>query len=132
MYKRQIKNGICSYQIEAAISGLHSQAQSFHSTDWEQISLLYNKLLSYKNSPIVELNKAVADIMLKQYTVVEATLNRITEKLRQYPPLYLAKAELYLNTNRIPLAVSAYQQALVLSDNSIEKVYIRTKLAQLN
>jgi len=133
LLQRSLKmdDGICSYHIEAAISGLHSQASTFEDTDWQQISLLYNKLLSYQDSPIVELNKAVADMMLKQYSQAEKILNRIEQRLQNYLPLYLAKAKLYTQTHRIHLAIHSYQNALSLPHNTIEKVYIKTKLDEL-
>jgi RNA polymerase sigma-70 factor (ECF subfamily) len=48
------------YQLQAAISALHAQANSFDQTDWPQIAALYERLLEFNPSPVVELNRAVA------------------------------------------------------------------------
>ena len=40
------------YQIQAAISGVHSQARGYEQTDWRQIVLLYKKLHQYHSEQI--------------------------------------------------------------------------------
>ena len=42
--------------MQAAIAELHTHEV----TDWAQISPLYDRLLTYVPSPVVELNRAVA------------------------------------------------------------------------
>lgn len=48
------------YQIQAAISCLHSLAPSDEATDWPQILALYNLLHARHPSPVVTVNRAVA------------------------------------------------------------------------
>src|SRR5439155_25029762 len=48
------------YQIQAAISAVHSDAATAADTDWSQILRLYDQLLASTPSPIVALNRAVA------------------------------------------------------------------------
>src|SRR5207244_13178896 len=48
------------YQIQAAISAVHSDAPIAAATDWEQILRLYDRLLVVAPSPVVALNRAVA------------------------------------------------------------------------
>src|SRR5919201_415811 len=47
------------YQIQAAIAALHTELD----TDWPQIAALYERLLVYLPSPVVQLNRAVAIAM---------------------------------------------------------------------
>src|SRR5262249_58282877 len=51
------------YQIQAAISALHAQADSPDVTDWVEIADLYGALLRIHDSPVVRLNRAVAVAM---------------------------------------------------------------------
>jgi RNA polymerase sigma-70 factor (ECF subfamily) len=51
------------YQIQAAISALHAEAERAEDTDWVQISALYCELLRLTPSPVIELNRAVAVAM---------------------------------------------------------------------
>jgi RNA polymerase sigma factor (sigma-70 family) len=46
------------YQLQAAISALHSEAESAEDTDWPQILLLYQLLDEGWPSPVVTLNRA--------------------------------------------------------------------------
>ena len=48
------------YQIQGAIAAVHAEAPSAAETDWRQIALLYDHLLRYERSPVIELNRAVA------------------------------------------------------------------------
>jgi len=52
-----------SYQIQAAISALHVQAERPEETDWPQIAALYGRLWRLTPSPVIELNRAVAVAM---------------------------------------------------------------------
>ncbi|WP_280271827.1 RNA polymerase sigma factor [Nocardia wallacei] len=48
------------YQLQAAIAALHDEAPDYGSTDWPQITLLYERLLEFGDNPMVLLNYAVA------------------------------------------------------------------------
>jgi RNA polymerase sigma-70 factor (ECF subfamily) len=52
-----------AYTLQAAIAAVHAEASSSASTDWRQITLLYNRLVRIQPSPVVELNRAVAIAM---------------------------------------------------------------------
>src|SRR5262249_19450537 len=48
------------YQIQGAIAAVHAEAPSAAATDWHQIRVLYDQLLRYERTPVIELNRAVA------------------------------------------------------------------------
>src|SRR5271156_3550184 len=50
-----------AYTLQAAIAAVHAEAAA--STDWRQITLLYDRLIHIQPSPVVELNRAVAVAM---------------------------------------------------------------------
>src|SRR5687768_4964727 len=52
-----------AYAIQAAISALHAEAPSAAATDWAEIVGLYDVLVRADDSPVVELNRAVAVAM---------------------------------------------------------------------
>src|SRR6202020_3422030 len=52
-----------AYTLQAAIAAVHGESSSAASTDWRQITLLYDRLLRMQPSPVVELNRAVAIAM---------------------------------------------------------------------
>jgi RNA polymerase sigma-70 factor, ECF subfamily len=51
------------YALQAAIASLHATATTAESTDWPQISGLYQVLRRAAPSPVVDLNAAVAEGM---------------------------------------------------------------------
>ncbi|MFI6044938.1 RNA polymerase sigma factor [Nocardia sp. NPDC051321] len=48
------------FQAQAAIAALHADAQTAEETDWVQIVEWYDELLRITNSPVAQLNRAVA------------------------------------------------------------------------
>ena len=46
-----------TYQLQAAINAVHSDAPSAASTDWQQILELYDQLMSIAPSAVVALNR---------------------------------------------------------------------------
>ena len=52
------------YQLQAAIAAVHDEAGSAETTDWAQITALYEVLLRVDDNPVVALNHAVAVSMV--------------------------------------------------------------------
>ncbi len=48
------------YSLQGAIAGCHAQARTAAETDWARIAALYDALAQISQSPVVELNRAVA------------------------------------------------------------------------
>ncbi|WP_067723071.1 RNA polymerase sigma factor [Nocardia yamanashiensis] len=97
------------YQAQAAIAALHADARVADETDWVQIVEWYDELLKLTNSPVVQLNRAVAvgeadgpraglaaldqvDPGLPRYTAARAYLIERTGDLAQAAELYAAAA----------------------------------------
>ncbi len=53
-----------SYQLQAAISAVHAEAERAEDTDWAQILALYDLLERMSDNPMVSLNRAVAAAMV--------------------------------------------------------------------
>jgi RNA polymerase sigma-70 factor (ECF subfamily) len=63
-----------AYTLQAAIAAVHAESSSAASTDWREITLLYDRLLQIHPSPVVELNRAVAVAMLTPEGLEQAEL----------------------------------------------------------
>ena len=50
------------YQVQAAIAALHARVNRAEDTDWAEIDLLYGTLERMQPSPVISLNRAVADV----------------------------------------------------------------------
>jgi RNA polymerase sigma-70 factor (ECF subfamily) len=105
-----------AYTLQAAIAAVHAESSSAASTDWRQITLLYDRLLQIHPSPVVELNRAVAIAMLEGpehgLSLIEDLLAR--GNLSHYYLAHSAHADLCRRSGRIPEARASYEKALAL------------------
>lgn len=120
-----------SYHIQAAIAGLHSQALTYQDTDWQQICLLYDKLLSYEYSPAIVVNQAVALIQNNNVNRAWEKLETVADSLTQYPPYFIAKAYLFERQGKFNDAIQQLNKALVHSKSDAEQSFVQEKLAKL-
>ncbi|HYD80114.1 MAG TPA: RNA polymerase sigma factor [Paucimonas sp.] len=121
------------YQVQAAIAALHAKAKRAEDTDWRQIAALYDGLLRYLPTPVVELNAAVAHAMAGK---IEFGLRRILEieargELGRSQYLHAAKADLLRRLARYAEACAAYEQALACTLNDAERSYLALRLAEV-
>jgi len=105
-----------AYTLQAAIAAVHAEASSAASTDWRQITLLYDRLIRIQPSPVVELNRAVAVAMCEGpeqgLRLIDGLLAR--EELAKYHLAHSARAELCRRLGRLPEARASYEKALAL------------------
>lgn len=120
------------YQIQAAISAVHSRAGSVDETDWETIVRLYDDLLQLQDSPVVRLNRAVA--VAERDTAVDglALIEPLREVLDTYLPYHVARAELSRRARRVADARRAYERALELVENEARRRHLETRLESLS
>ena len=121
------------YQLQAAISALHSTAKTTSETDWAQIVALYAKLLELNPSPIIALNQAVAVAMSMGF---EEGLRRIdalgqSGELSNYYLFHAARADLLRRLQRPAQAAESYRKALELATNEIERTFLKERLAAI-
>ena len=113
------------YQIQAAISAVHSDAATASDTDWSQIVELYDKLLSLTRNPIVALNRAVAVAELEG---PEPALDIVdTLDLDTYHLFHTTRGELLARLDRYDDAAHAYDRGLALATNAAERALIEKK-----
>ena len=113
------------YQLQAAISAVHSDAATAADTDWRQVLALYDQLLASAPSPVVALNRAVA---LAEVAGPEVALLEVDAlDLPAYLPFHLTRAELLARLGRAADAVAAYDAALALSTNAVERQHLQRR-----
>lgn len=121
------------YQVQAAIASLHAQARHAEETDWPQIALLYNALLSMVPSPIVELNRAVAVAMSEGIDSGMSLLDRLGEtgQLDTYYLFHAARADLFRRAGRWHEALAAYSRALEHCQNAVERAFLLRRISEI-
>jgi RNA polymerase sigma-70 factor (ECF subfamily) len=122
-----------AYTLQAAIAAVHAESSSVASTDWRQITLLYDQLLRIQPSPVVELNRAVAVAMcegLEQGLVlIDDLLAR--QHLSHYHLAHSARADLCRRLGRFPEARASYEKALALALKELDRRFLARRLAEL-
>jgi RNA polymerase sigma-70 factor (ECF subfamily) len=113
------------YQLQAAIAALHVEPE----TDWRQIALLYNELLRYAPSPVVELNRAVAVAMAEGPERGLQLMERLP--LEQYHLFHAARGELLRRLDQRDEAAAAYRRALELAEREPERRHLERRLAEV-
>lgn len=125
--------GAGPYAIQAAIASCHANAPSAEETDWRRIEGLYADLSLLHNTPVVELNRAVA---LAMHAGPDAGLARLDalageKHLERYHLFHAARADLLRRAGRAGEATTHYRRALELVSNDAEREYLKRRMASL-
>lgn len=120
------------YAIEAAIAALHAGAAHAEETDWRQISALYGRLFALHRSPVVALNHAAAMSMAEGPEAALPLVDALKSSLEDYHLWHATRADLLRRLGRKTEAVRAYQRALELAQNEVERRFLSRRLAELN
>jgi RNA polymerase sigma-70 factor (ECF subfamily) len=117
------------YQIQAAINAVHSDAPATAVTDWWQILQLYDQLLALAPSPVVALNRAVAVAEVEGPQAALALVDALD--LDGYHVFHVIRADLLRRLGRPAAAAQAYEAAAGLTDNAVERDFLRSAAARL-
>lgn len=120
------------FQIQAAISAVHADANHAQETDWPQIAGLYAALSAMTPSPIVTLNHAVALANAVDANAGLALLETVGEALADYQPLHAARADLLKRSGRTGEAIIAYDRAIALSTNTAGRNFLLRKRNEIS
>jgi RNA polymerase sigma-70 factor (ECF subfamily) len=129
--ERAAAAGPRQYAIQARIAAAHASAASAAETDWARIARLYEWLALAAPNPVVELNRAVAVAMAEGPERGLKLIGRI-DGLEGYQPFHAARADLLRRLGRDAEAAAAYERALALSGNEVERRSLRRRLGELS
>jgi RNA polymerase sigma-70 factor (ECF subfamily) len=117
------------YQLQAAITALQMESEP----DWPQIADLYGALVKLTPTPVVKLNCAVAVGFAHGPQAGLDLLAPLLEDptLSHYQPLHAALAELLKRLGDREGASHAYQMAIELSGNAVERAELERRLRAL-
>ncbi len=111
------------YTLQAAIAACHARARSGSETDWKRIVALYDALAELTQSPVVELNRAVAVAMAFGPAAGLELLDALVEEpaLRAYHLLPSVRADLLAKLGRTDQARTEFERAALLAQNTRER-----------
>ena len=122
------------YALQAAIAAVHAEAPSWDQTDWERVVGLYDLLVAVWPSPVVALNRGVAVGFARGPAAGLAVLDELTAEpqLAGYGYLPSARAAFLARLGHAAAARIAYQEAILLTGNAVERDFLAARLADLD
>jgi len=117
------------YQLQAAIAAAHTEPEA----DWRQIAELYGALARISPSAVVEVNRAVAVAFAHGPEAGLEVLAPLLDDaaMTSYQPLHAAHAELLRRAGDQAGAARAYERAIELTANAVERTELERRLARL-
>jgi len=121
------------FALMAAIAAVHAGAPSWDTTDWSEIVGLYDLLVQIWPSPVVALNRAVAVGLAEGPAAGLAALDALATEplLATYSYLASARADFLRRLGRSDEARAAYEEALMLNENEVERAFLIDRLGQV-
>lgn len=118
------------YQLQAAISALHSESKHWEDTDWAQIAALYDLLYTMQPSPVVRVNQAVALSYARSPEAALELLDSLADQsiILEYQPYRIARAHILLRAGFKDEAAAQLRSAIEASDNAREKRFLEHRL----
>ena len=122
------------YPLMAAIAAVHAQSPTFEATDWAEIVGLYDLLLQTWPSPVVALNRAVAIGFADGPEAGLCALDVLATEpvLASYSYLASSRADFLSRLGRTDEARLAYEEALMLSENAVEREFLADRLRSIH
>ena len=120
------------YALQAAIIACHARASAADETDWLRIAGLYAELAKLVNSPVIELNRAVAVGMAEGPEAGLAIVERLANEpaLKAYHLLGSVYGDLLHRLGRYHEARDAFEAAAQLAGNSRERELLKRRAEQ--
>ena len=121
------------YLLQAAIAAEHARADAAADTDWPKIASLYGLLAAAHPSPVIELNRAAAIAMAEGPERGLELMEELdlAEKLAVYQPFWSAQGDLLRRAGQTRPAMKAYERALELATNPVERRFLERRLSEL-
>lgn len=121
------------FTLMAAIAAVHDEAATYADTDWREIVALYDLLAAVWPSPVVALNRAVAVGFADGPACGLAALEVLAAepRLAGYGYLPAARADFLAHLGDVRAARLAYEEALLLTENVVERTFLAERLAGL-
>jgi predicted RNA polymerase sigma factor len=129
----ELSRALGPYTLQAAIAACHARARTNEETDWERIVALYDALAELTQSPVVELNRAMAIAMASS---PEAGLEIVHELVATgardgYHLLPAVRGDLLEKLGRHAEARAEFELAASLTRNSSERSVLLKRAAAL-
>ena len=124
---------VSPYHLQAEIAACHAVARHWAETDWPRIAECYRALERLTGSPLVTLNRVIAESQLACSASRIAELEALVEhpRLHAYHLLPAVLAELWRDAGDVRRAAAHYQRAHALAGALPEQRFLAARLTSL-
>jgi predicted RNA polymerase sigma factor len=121
------------YQLESALQSAHVHRRRTGEADWGTDVQLYDALMTFCDSPVIALNRALAIAEIQGAQVALETIRRLAADVRltEYQPYWAASAQLLTRTGAHAEARRAYEIAMGLERDPAVRRFLRRRQAAL-
>ena len=127
----QLAGALGPYALQAAIAACHARARTPEETDWTRITALYDALAQLTQSPVVEVNRAVAYTMAfgpaAGLEIADALLSE--PALANYHLLPTVRGDFLAKLGRFAEARAQFERAASLTRNARERTLLLERAA---
>ena len=122
----QLAGALGPYALQASIAACHARARTAEDTDWTRISALYDALAQLTQSPVVDLNRAVAYSMAFGPAAGLEIANALLSEpsLKGYHLLPSVRADFLAKLGRFGEAREELERAASLTRNTRERTLL--------
>lgn len=122
-----------TYQLQAAIAGVHASSRDVSGTDWPQVLALYDLLLQIEPSPVVALNRAVAVAEVHGPAAGLGLVDSLTSdpRLARQHRLHAVRAHLRERIGDLDGARTDFTEAAARTANDAERTFLLSRAASL-
>lgn len=125
------RRGAGEYRLQAAIACLHGLGPSFDETDWPQISELYRLLESVRPTPVVRVNRAVAEAQVfgpdHGLRLMEGVAG-----VEDWHLYWSTLADFHRRLSDTSAAADAYRRALTCPMNETDRTFLESRLSEVS
>jgi RNA polymerase sigma factor (sigma-70 family) len=122
-----------TFQVQAAIAAVHSEAATADETDWPQILALYDVLRRLDDGPIVQLNRVVAYAMVhgpRAGLIALADLESTGDLPARFHRPAAVRGHLLAAAGEHAAAAAALREAAMLTTSLPEREYLEHRAAR--
>ena len=129
----ELSGALGPYTLQAAIAACHARARTNEETDWERIVALYDALAELTQSPVVELNRAMAIAMASGPGAGLEIVNELVAAgaLDGYHLLPAVRGDLLEKLGRRAEARAEFELAASLTRNTSERTSLLNRAGAL-
>ncbi len=127
----QLAGALGPYALQAAIAACHARARTPEQTDWTRITALYDALAQLTQSPVVEVNRAVAYTMAFGPAAGLEIVDALTAEpaLASYHLLPSVRGDFLFKLGRFDEARAEFERAASLTRNARERHLLLARAA---